>query len=236
MIANGHSRDIETVTQPSPTQLVLNLETGIATGETIVVTYTDPTSGDDAVAVEDSAGNESASVRTGQSGVPAVVNGSTVDEVVPELTVQFEERVYRVVEGNSVDVNVILSGEPTREVTISVNLRQRTTTSEDDYTTSPLNVTFSATETQKTITITATDDGDADPRKSIALDFAENEALPNGITGSGDSAVISIVDNDFDYVVAHASGATVSVNEGDATLNATIRVQTPDGVPLCQHD
>ena len=52
MIANGHSRDIETVTQPSPTQLVLNLETGIATGETIVVTYTDPTSGDDAVAVE----------------------------------------------------------------------------------------------------------------------------------------------------------------------------------------
>ena len=56
-------------------------------GETVVVAYTDPTSGDDADAIQDAAGNDAASFTTGVGGVPAVLNNSTVpDTRAPRLT------------------------------------------------------------------------------------------------------------------------------------------------------
>ena len=54
---------------PSPT---------IRQGQTVVVTYTDPTAGDDTNAIQDTAGNDAASFTTGSGGVPAVTTGSTV--------------------------------------------------------------------------------------------------------------------------------------------------------------
>ncbi len=53
-------------------------------GQTVVVTYTDPTSGDDTVALQDEAGNDMASFTTGTGGVPAVTNGSTVAKSAPD--------------------------------------------------------------------------------------------------------------------------------------------------------
>ena len=58
----------------------------IGQGQAVVVTYTDPTAGDDAVAIEDTAGNETATFTTGRNGVPAVTNNSTVDTTPPTLT------------------------------------------------------------------------------------------------------------------------------------------------------
>ena len=43
-------------------------------GQVVVVSYTDPTTGDDASAVKDAAGNDVATFTTGSDGVPAVVN------------------------------------------------------------------------------------------------------------------------------------------------------------------
>ena len=61
------------------TDLVLTVQTGtIKQGQTVVVSYTDPTAADDTVALQDSAGNDVASFTTGMSGVPAVTNDSTV--------------------------------------------------------------------------------------------------------------------------------------------------------------
>ena len=54
------------------------LDPTILMGQTVVVTYTDPTAGDDAEALQDAAGNDVASFTTGSDGVPAVVNNSTV--------------------------------------------------------------------------------------------------------------------------------------------------------------
>ena len=54
------------------------MQTGtIKQGQTVVVSYTDPTAGDDTVALQDIAGNDVASFTTGMSGVPAVTNNST---------------------------------------------------------------------------------------------------------------------------------------------------------------
>ena len=55
----------------------------IKAGQAVVVTYDDPTSGNDAAAIQDAAGNDAASFTTGQRGVPAVVNGSTVPPTAP---------------------------------------------------------------------------------------------------------------------------------------------------------
>ena len=49
----------------------------IKQGQTVVVSYTDPTAGDDTDTLQDVAGNDVASFTTGQSGVPAVTNNST---------------------------------------------------------------------------------------------------------------------------------------------------------------
>ena len=49
----------------------------IRQGQTVVVSYADPTAGDDTVALQDIAGNDVASFTTGMAGVPAVTNNST---------------------------------------------------------------------------------------------------------------------------------------------------------------
>ena len=65
-------------------------------GQTVVVTYTDQTAGDDSNVVEDAAGNEVATFTTGVGGVPAVVNnsrsGGVVGHHVPDAVKRLGER------------------------------------------------------------------------------------------------------------------------------------------------
>ena len=134
------------------------------------------------------------------------------------------------VEGASVDVPVLLSGAPGRAVTITMEVRRRRDTSSSDYTTSPLTLTFGPTETRKTVTVTATDDSETDPGESLSLDIPGAADLPAGITESGESAQIYIVDNDFEYQVSHAGGPTLAEDEDGGTLTAMVRVRTPGGL------
>ena len=67
----------------APDVFVITVSPAIRQGQAIVVTYTDPTAGDDATAFQDVAGNDAASFTTGSDGVPAVTNASTV---VPATT------------------------------------------------------------------------------------------------------------------------------------------------------
>ena len=55
-------------------------------GQNVIVTYTDPTSGDDAAAIQDSDGDDTPSFTTGRDGVPAVVNYSTQTPPLPAPT------------------------------------------------------------------------------------------------------------------------------------------------------
>ena len=71
------------VAESKTIHLVLSNPFSIRQGAAVSVSYTDPTSGDDSVAVEDAAGNETASFTTGSDGVPAVTNNSSVPSAVP---------------------------------------------------------------------------------------------------------------------------------------------------------
>ena len=59
-------------------ELAFTISPAIQQNQAVVFSYTDPTSGDDAVALEDALGNETPSFTTGRNGVPAVTNTSTV--------------------------------------------------------------------------------------------------------------------------------------------------------------
>ena len=56
----------------------------IRQGQTVVLTYTDPTTGDDTEALQDAAGNDVATFTTGMNSVPAVTNSSTLAAVAPD--------------------------------------------------------------------------------------------------------------------------------------------------------
>ena len=53
---------------------LFGLSPTITYGQAVIVSYTDPTTGDDTTAIEDAAGNDVASFTTGSGGVPAVIN------------------------------------------------------------------------------------------------------------------------------------------------------------------
>ena len=151
--------------------------------------------------------------------------------VVPALGVTFEDVTYHVVEGNSVDVPVVLSGAPGREVTITVSAEPRFGLSSSDYTVSSLNLKFGASDTRKVVTVTATDDSDVDPGEDLLLTLPADSALPTGILNpiSGTIAkTVFFTDNDFQYQASHAGGTTLSVNEQAGTLTATVRVEAPN--------
>ena len=56
----------------------------IRQGQDVVVTYIDPTTGDDTSAIQDAAGNDAATFTTGMSGVAAVTNNSENAAVAPD--------------------------------------------------------------------------------------------------------------------------------------------------------
>ena len=70
---NGATRPVDSVAAFQE-MMVLFLASAVATGETVVVTYNDPSASDDANAVQDEAGNDADTFTTGLDGVPAVVN------------------------------------------------------------------------------------------------------------------------------------------------------------------
>ena len=63
---------------------VSSLAPQIRQGQTVKIVYTDPTGGDDTKAIQDAAGNDAADFTTGEDGVPAVTNDSTLAPVAPD--------------------------------------------------------------------------------------------------------------------------------------------------------
>ena len=66
-------------------QLVVTFASNILQGETVVMTYTDPTNGDDANAIQDASGNDTATFTTGVNSVPAVTNNSIITNNAPTV-------------------------------------------------------------------------------------------------------------------------------------------------------
>ena len=109
----------------------------------------------------------------------------------PALTVSHQFGSTKVlVEGDSLDAPVVLSGAPGREVTITVSALLFRGLSASDYTASPLSLTFGPEEVRKVVTVMAVDDSEADPGETLYLDLPQNADLPAGILGSTGSTSV----------------------------------------------
>ena len=76
--ADGAGVAVSGLTASSADQLTLGLSGVIFQGQAVTLTYTDPTAGDDAVALQDILGNETPTFTTGRNNVPAVINNSAI--------------------------------------------------------------------------------------------------------------------------------------------------------------
>ena len=207
----------------------------------------------DVSAVEDNLSESGEMVRLSFGTLPADASAGTPGEAAVSIydrtqgqnlptspTVHFENAAYSVDEGAAVAVKVKLSKAPGSETVIPITAASRAGASDDDYSGVPDSLTFAATDTEKTITLAATDDSVDDDDERVRLSFG---SLPGGITataGEAAEAVVTIADNDKPtalkvefgqaaYTAAEGSTVTVKVTlSDDPEMDLTIPISKTD--------
>ena len=153
------------------------------------------------------------------------------------ITVSYGATTYTVPAGGTVAVTVTLSGPPGREVVVPLTDTPGGGATSDDYYGVLPRVTFGATQTIWTFTVTAPTDPDGDDGETITLGF---ENLPPGVTvGTYPTAIITITDSDdpprLPPVTVSYRSPTSTVPEG-GTVAVTVTLSGPPGrevvVPL----
>ena len=90
-----------------------------------------------------------------------------------------------------------------------------------DFLGAPTTLNFGASDTEKTLTFSATDDAIDDDGEKVRLGFGNS--LPTGVTaGSTDETTISITDNDHPHVTVSFASATYTVAESDDSSTTNI--------------
>ena len=164
---------------------------------------------------------------------------SVVDDDWPVLTVTFRQADYRVAEGGQVDLPITLSAVPERQVTIPIDIEGVDGAESVDYSVSPSTLTFGASETDKTLRVSASNDSVVDPGESVALSFGTS--LPERMSEGGIAqTAVAIRDTDFTFtpVFTAGSGTTEAetdvyvVNEAEGALRLSLSLETPRGVQV----
>ena len=114
----------------------------------------------------------------------------------PAVTVSFGAAAYTAAEGGeAATVTVNLNPAPERRVSIPLVSMGAAGATASDYT-APRSVTFAATETAQTFTVTAVDDAADDDGETVTLAF-DTRVLPSGMTiGSPATATVTLDDDD----------------------------------------
>ena len=157
---------------------------------------------------------------------------SIADDDAPAVTVSFEDAEYSVAEGGSIPVNVKLSADPERTVTIPIVATAQLTGTTAVFSV-PMNVTFASGDESKTITFSSTQDTSDNDGETVKLSFGS--PMPDGVTATTGTteSLVSIADDDdpevtvsFDqgsYTVAESDDLSTSgVQENEATVKVTL--------------
>ena len=165
----------------------------------------------------------------GREGTDRVI---PVEDLTP-VVVNFEQASYAVPEGESVTVKVTLDQDPERTVTIPLTTTDQDGASPSDYSQLPANVVFDSGDTEKTFSVTATQDTVDDDGESVRLEFGD---LPDGVTeGTTDETTISITDDDVPSVNVSFGSASYTVTEGNTVTVKVVLSADPErnvSVPL----
>ena len=184
---------------------------GWNTPQTVEVTAVD-----DANAVDESetlthtaSGGEYAGVSTGLAV-------TVTDDAPVSVSVSFERSSYTVDEGATTSIQVILSEDPEREVTVSITMTDLGGATSTDYSGVPASVIFPIGQTSKSFIFTATQDSEDEDNESVLLAFG---TLPPAVSpGMNAQATVSINDDDDPMVTVSFEQASYRVLEGDAVM------------------
>ena len=133
-------------------------------------------------------------------------------EVAPDVTVQFGEPDYDAAEGETVSVELELSADPRRSITIPITTTGEEGASSADYS-APSSVTFHAGETSKTLSFRATQDllDDDDERVKLALGTMPDTWIT---AGARTESTVGITDDDDPFVTVTYGQSSYDVAEG----------------------
>ena len=173
-------------------------------------------------------------INTNGAGTASNVANATTGQT----TVTFGASSYTAAEGGATaTVAVRLSAAASATVTIPLTKTHRGGATAADYSGVPSNVTFTAGQTRRTFTVTATDDADTDGGESVQLGFG---TLPGGYApGARRTATVTLVDDDATLIVNFGTErhTTVKVRESDTVWHrfifslSTSRYGPPNGNP-----
>ncbi len=158
-----------------------------------------------------------ASTDSDYDGTPAAkVRVVVRDDDDIAVTVSFGRATYSVAEGGSVTVEVALSEDPKRTVSIPITKTEEDGASSADYSGVPANVTFSAGETSETISFSfaATQDTEDDDGESVKLAFG-NITDAQVSAGTPAETTVSITDDDVPDVTVSFGEMSYTVAEGE---------------------
>ena len=208
----------------------LTLPAGVGTSASMVtatVTGMDDSLDDDNEAIEITGSRNSVAFGSRQTI-------SVVDDDWPVLTVTFRQADYRVAEGGQVYLPITLSAVPERQVTVPIDIEGVDGAESVDYSVSPSALTFGASETDKTVRVSASNDSVVDPGESVALSFGT--PFPERISEGGIAqTAVAIRDTDFTFAPVFAAGTgttesdsdTYTVSEDTSALRLSLSLETP---------
>ena len=182
-------------------------------------------------ATQDTVDDDGESVLLTFGTLPATVQTGTTTETTVNITdddaaeVSFGQSAYTVAEGGTVSVEVKLTSAPASAVTVPVTHTPQGATSSDDYSGVPANVMFSAGETSKAFTFTATQDTVDDDGESVLLTFG---TLPATVqTGTTTETTVTITDDDAAAGKVALALTPATINESGTGNASTVTASIP---------
>ncbi|WP_242056395.1 S-layer family protein [Nostoc sp. FACHB-152] len=152
---------------------------------------------------------------------------SIIDNDAVPGTIAFSQATYSVNEDGTPISQVTLTrtGGSNGEISVVVTPSNGTATASDDYSNTPITVTFANGETSKTISIPIVSDSQFEANETINLSLSS--ATGGATIGSQNTAILTIVNDDSFLPGAIAfSGANYSVNENGTPINQITLTRT----------
>ena len=145
-------------------------------------------------------------------GLPPHMAVKTSIEVAPDVTVEFAAAEQTAPEGGEVNVELRLSQDPRRTVTVPITATGENGAIADDFMV-PQSVTFHSGETSKTITLRAVDDELDDDDETVKLELGE---MPDEwiTAGARTATTVRIADDDDPFVTATFERDSYDADEG----------------------
>nr|NCQ85347.1 hypothetical protein [Microcystis aeruginosa W13-18] len=162
-----------------------------------------------------------ATLGTQTTAVLTIIN----DDLPQRGTINLNSSNYTVNENNgTASITLTRTNGSDGEVSVILTPSNGSATAGDDYTNTPITVTFVNGQTSKTVTIPITDDSIYEPTETVNLTISN----PTGgaTLGTQQTAILTIIDNDAVPGVIQFSNATYSVNENGTPVTAVTLTRT----------